>query len=358
MSAAEFCRGLPLAELGIETGDVGWFLGTLAASLVFIAISRAVVLSLPERGGYRGQLVLFGLVVLALLAILIALPLKDSLKGDVFSLVGIVVSAAVALSSTTFLGNLIAGGMLRTVSHFDLGDWIRVGEHFGRVTERGLLHTEIQTADRDLLTLPNLLLATQPVKVVRASGTIIAASVGLGYDTPHARVDVALLGAAADVGLTDAYVAVDELGDFAVTYRVAGKLAEVERLLSRQTALRRRMLDRLHEAGIEIMSPSFMTVTERKRGEAVIPTETGGAREAPVAPEAVAFDKADRASQLTQLKATLAEMQAKVAELEERLPGLEGEEKEALEWERARISGEAKRLAKEIEEWVPEPKEG
>ena len=52
--------------------------------------------------------------------------------------------------------------MLRTVRNFRAGDFIRVNDQFGRVTDRGLFHVEIQTADSDLITLPNLYLAAEP----------------------------------------------------------------------------------------------------------------------------------------------------------------------------------------------------
>ena len=51
------------------------------------------------------------------------------------------------------------------------GDFISAGDQFGRVTERGLFHTEIQTETRDLTTVPNLFLVTHPVTTVRSSGT-------------------------------------------------------------------------------------------------------------------------------------------------------------------------------------------
>jgi small-conductance mechanosensitive channel len=325
------------------------FAVTLVLFIAVVAAVRRFVLSLPERGGYRGQLAIFIVVILGLLTLLIALPLEDSLRGQVFSLVGLVLSAAVALSSTTFLGNLIAGGMLRTIRHFELGDWVRVEGHFGRVTERGLLHTEIQTEDRDLTTLPNLLLATQPVKVVRRSGTIIGAVVGIGYDVPHARVETSLLRAAAKIELEDAFVAVKELGDFAVTYRVAGKLGEVDRLISRRSKLRRAMLDALHEDGIEIMSPKFMNILHREAPAPVIPEEIGGGREGAVAPEEVAFDKADVAQGIEGKRAAIAELEAKSSDLEKRIGFLKDEEKSAAEAERDRVQDEAARLRKEIE---------
>lgn len=345
-----------LADPRLDWGALPAFGITVAVSLFVIAVARRFTLSRKERGGYRGQLALFFVVALCLLAILIAIPLEDQIRKETFSLVGIVLSAALALSSTTFLGNLIAGGMLRTVRHFDLGDWVRVGEHFGRVTERGLLHTEIQTADRDLTTLPNLLLATEPVKVVRRSGTIVGAKVGLGYGVPHARVEEELLRAASSIGLTDAFVAVEELGDFTVNYRVAGKLTEVDELISRRSKLRRAVLDALHEAGIEIMSPHVFTV-QQSAGEPVIPEETGGAREAVAPPEAVAFDKADRAKTLAEVRTAIDELQTKLRETDGRLSELADEERGALDAERTRMEEELGRLRAQAEALEVEPPE-
>ena len=340
----------PMAILSnpLEIGDLPAFGVTFLVFLAVVAGARRFVLGLPERGGYRGQLVLFFLVALGLLALLIMMPLQDPVRGQVFQLVGLVLSAAVALSSTTFLGNLIAGGMLRTIRHFQLGDWIRVDGHFGRVTERGLLHTEIQTEDRDLTTLPNLLLATQPVKVVRSSGTIISARVSIGYDIPHVRVEESLLRAAAKIELDDAFVAVTELGDYSIGYRVAGKLSEVDRLISRRSKLRRAMLDSLHRDGIEIMSPSFMNVQQRSQREQLIPEEVVGAREAETAPEEVAFDKADLAKGLDLKRQAIVELEAGVAALKGRLGGLEGAERMELEGERDRMKSEADRLVAEL----------
>ena len=333
----------------LDLSELPVFAGTFIAFLLVLVGVWKLVLSLPERGGYQGQLIIFVVAILGVLALLIALPLEDKVRGHVFQLVGLVLSAAVALASTTFLGNLIAGGMLRTIRHFNLGDWIRVEGHFGRVTERGLLHTEIQTEDRDLTTLPNLLLATHPVKVVRRSGTIIAAVVGIGYDVPHARVEASLMRAAAMIELKDAFVAVKELGDFAVTYRVAGKLNEVDRMLSRRSKLRRAMLDALHEDEIEIMSPSFMNVLNRVAPAPVIPDEIGGGREGATAPEEVAFDKADVAQGLEGKRTAIAELDSKKAEVAKRIGALDGEEKVAMEEERDRLDAEALRLKAELQ---------
>ena len=63
--------------------------------------------------------------------------------------------------------------MLKAVRSARPGDFITVADLTGRITEMGLLHTEVQTEFRDLVTVPNMYMVTQPMQVVRASGTII-----------------------------------------------------------------------------------------------------------------------------------------------------------------------------------------
>ena len=218
---------------------------------------------------FGSQLTMVVLTMIGAGAIVLALPIKESLIQAILSLVGIVLSAVIALSATTFMGNAMAGFMLRGLKKFKAGDFIRCGEYFGRVTERGLVHTEIQTEDSELTTLPNLFLVTHPLTTVRSTGTIISATVSLGYDVPRASVQEALIAAAQKTELAEPFVQVQDLGDFSVTYRVAGFTGEVKRLLARRSKLRGAMMDELHGANIEIVSPSFMN--QRRVEEAVIP---------------------------------------------------------------------------------------
>ncbi|MEE4661469.1 MAG: mechanosensitive ion channel domain-containing protein, partial [Halieaceae bacterium] len=144
------------------------------------------------------QVVMLGLTAVGLLAIVFSLPVSETSRGQILSLLGIIITAVIALSSTTFVSNIMAGLMLRAVNSFRPGDYIRCEQHFGRVTERGLFHTEIQTPDRDLATVPNLFLVNNPLTVVHESGTIISAELSLGYDIAHQRVEELLKQAATD----------------------------------------------------------------------------------------------------------------------------------------------------------------
>lgn len=273
----------------------------------------------------------------AVLAIL-ALPVGEETKGHLLSLFGLLLTAVIAMSSTTLASNAMAGLMLRTMRSFRTGDFMRVGTHFGRVTEIGLFHTEIQTSNRDLTALPNAFIVSNPTTVVRHSGTVIEATLSLGYDVPHGRAEELLLKAAKATGLEDAFVLILELGNFAVTYRIAGFLGETKRLVSAGTVLRRNVLDTLHDAGIEIASPNLMSQRPLGEGERLIPRGRVRvqAQQEKSFLEEIVFDKAEEAERIGQLRIDRQELVQQLKELERRLDDTGQAERQQMEVEIAR----------------------
>jgi small-conductance mechanosensitive channel len=270
---------------------------------------------------FRFQLIMLALTFSGLLAIIVALPIKDAVRGQLLSLIGILLSAAIALSATTFIGNIMAGIMLKVIKNARPGDFITVADLTGRITEMDLLHTEIQTEFRDLVTVPNLHMVTQPIRVVRASGSIITAEVSLGYDVAHAHAAEILREAATRAGLKDGFVHVRELGDFSVTYRVAGLLEDIHSLISARSALRAAMLDALHDAGIEIVSPTFMNSRVFQEDKAFIPAPTRTPTTAQGLAEDIAFDKADDAAMAEKIRISIERLDSELSSA-----GKDGEE--------------------------------
>ncbi len=301
---------------------VPFLLTLLAVAGVLAAADRMLARrsSRDAESDFRNKLVMLGLSLAGLIALLVAAPLRESIRGQLLGFLGIVLSAAVALSATTILGNALAGLMLRAIGGFRVGDFVKVDDQFGRVSERGLFHTEIQTEERDLVTLPNLLLASRPVRVIRASGTIITANVSLGYDIPRQRVERALLRAAGETGLGDPFVQVRELGDDAVTYRVGGLLEEIRHVISDRSRLRAAVMDALHADGIEIVSPRFMNTRAIPPDRRFIPPAVPAAEPAPAAaPEDVAFDKAEEAASLESLRERLQQARDELAATDQQI---------------------------------------
>ncbi len=323
----------------------GWAPVVIASAIgvVVIALTNRLLRRRHEgrkesHPGVIGPLITASMVGITLIAITLTLPIDESARGQLLGLLGLLVTAAVALSSTTFLGNAMAGIMLRAIRAFRPGDFVRIGEHVGRVSDQGLLHTEIQTEDRDLTTLPNLYLVTHPLTVLRSSGTVVSATISLGYDISHTEIEAHLADAALRAGLTDPFVQVVELGDNSITYRAAGFLVEIKQILTTRSKLRKAMLDALHEANIEIVSPAFYNLRRLDEKKAVLPRRARAtAKRQEQDPEARIFDKADAAEAKSKMEKECEEQKNLVAEIEEQLASSEFEaEKSDLEIARSK----------------------
>jgi small conductance mechanosensitive channel len=295
-------------------------LATIAVTLLVILTANAVLRrrwkDMPDAQ-FHFQLIMLGLTVTGGLSIVAALPVSDTLRGQLLSLIGLLLSAAIALSSTTFIGNILAGIMLKTIRKARPGDFITVADLTGRITEMDLLHTEIQTEFRDLVTVPNIYMVTQPLKVVRASGSIITAEVSLGYDVPQGRAKKALLEAATASGLTDCFVHVRTLGDFAVTYRVAGLLEDIRSLISARSALMSAMLDALTHHDIEVVSPNFMNTRALAPEQRILPVQSRQRRtdDIQILAEDIAFDKAEDAASAEKVREAIKETERALKDL-------------------------------------------
>lgn len=357
MSPTSSIAGLvpTLAELDflLAWGRLRWLVVLVLFAAAFFAHQRVstTLKTLSESGRIRAQLFSLSLILLGILAVILALP-DAEVRKDLLSLFGLLLSAMIALASSTFLGNVLAGTMVRSIDHLRPGDFVRVCGHFGRVTVRGLFALEIQTEERDLVTIPNLLLVNEPVHVIRSSGTVISAEVSLGYDVSRKDVEHVLLEAAEATGLEGPFVQVKSLGDYSVLYRIAGLQKDVSRLISATSDLREQMLDHLHTAGVEIVSPTFMNQRRIGKQDVYIAKESyGHRREAEVGAEDVAFDKADAASKLEELRKELAQLVEELAALGKvRDRSKDDLERTSLAHAKSWLEARIERLGREISE--------
>ena len=272
---------------------------------------------------------------IAVLAIVILLPISDETQGQILSLLGVVLTAVIALSSTTFVSNAMAGLMLQATQPFRPGDYIRVNDQFGRVIRRSLVYTQIQTEWRDLTTLPNLMLVNNPVNVLHREGTIIFAEVSIGYDVAYTRVEELMLLAGTDAGLEESFVLVHELLDHAVSYRVCGFLPSIENLISARSNLRKTVLAQMHGNDIEIVSPNFMNQRQLDPAHKVIPDQPvlrnrRKSEEVSFAPEGKIFDKAVEAASVEELKQNLEKTREELKLARDALKEADAENKEQL----------------------------
>lgn len=264
------------------------------------------------------QLIMLGFSLLGVIAFLVVIPLDEVTRSHIFTLIGILFTGVIALSSTQLMASIMAGLMLRLIHNFKTGDFIRIKDLFGRITERGLTHIEIQREDRSLTTFSNLFMVTNPFTVIRSSGTIISTNLSLGYDLSHSRIEELLIEAALKTGLLEPFVHIVELGDFSITYRIAGFLADVKRIITARSDLRKQVLDTLHSNEIEIVSPSFMNQRRISEHQKSIPSTCEIEPEQPIEksdPENMIFDKADEAETLESLQKERSDLKAMIEDL-------------------------------------------
>lgn len=288
------------------------------------------------------QLLLFFLTLASLITLVVIAPIQEEATRErILSIIGLLISAVVALSSTSFVTNFMAAIMLRVTQPFTVGDFITVSDHFGKVAERGLFDTEIQTESGELIAIPNAVFITSAVKVIDRDSTIISTTLSLGYDTHHSRIERLLIDAANSIGLSDSFVLILELGDFSVTYRLSGLLPEAKTLITARSKLNTAVLDTLHGAGIEIMSPTFTRHIPHpaEQQQIPVPEQIPVSTESPSV-EDIAFAKANQAEELEALKL---ELQAEVAELNAKIVDAVGDEK-------ARLQSEIKSLESKLAE--------
>jgi hypothetical protein len=248
--------------------------------------------------------------------------------------------------------------MNNSMNRFRNGDLIQIGDVQGRVIKKSIFHTEIQLEDSNFMTLPNLYIASNPVKLTRKTNTVISTTVSLGYDVPRTKVEEALKEAALQTGLTDPYVYIEELGDFSVVYEIHGFLKDSGKFFSMNSLLKAKVMDTLHQHSIEIVSPTFMN-QRRVDEKEFIPR---GVVEKPVSttestPEERIFDEAIRSEQIEEKKDLLKELEKKAEAKKEQLKDTKDEaEQEKLKQTIARMEDLMEKISKHIDDQANDSK--
>lgn len=311
--------------------EYGGTLGTALGAVLIIGVGRFVLArSVTDKRSlpYHRQILTLATAVVGLFLAVAFLPVSAEIRGQVLSVMGVLLSAAIALSSTTFVGNAMAGIMLRVTKGFRAGDFVRFNSVVGRVADLSLFHTEIQLITRDIVTVPNMVLTQNAVHVTRRGGTFVNVDVSIGYTVPHETVITALKEAAEQVELSEPFVLVEELLDHAIRYRVYGLLDDSSSLLTKTSDLRRAILSTLHRQEIEIASPSLTDRRSSDSSEAYVPpvatpdaapkseysSETGS-QEEDTDIEAIAFDRAEEAESIESLYALQEKLEAELKSL-------------------------------------------
>lgn len=208
----------------------------------------------------------------AMLLLLSSIPgITNNAVRLVFAAIGIIV----ALSSTTMIANGMSGVLIRILGSYKVGDMVKIIGHIGKVSEIGIFHTEIQTPKRGLITVPNNIVLREPFLNYTTSKYIVNVPITIGYDIERKHVEDLLIKALNNTGLKDPFVFITNLDNYWVEYEANGLLEDTTQLVIIESNLRKNILDRFNEAGVEILSPTFMLRKEIPVNKKAIPEKYG-----------------------------------------------------------------------------------
>ncbi|MGO0108575.1 mechanosensitive ion channel family protein [Pseudomonas putida] len=210
-----------------------------------------------------------------LFALVMAYPYLPGSGTDAFKGLSVLLGLMVSLGATSVIGQGAAGLILTYTRTLRVGEFVRVGDYEGTVTEVGMFTTTIRTGLGEVLTLPNSMITGSVTKnysrIVQGPGYVVDTVVTIGYDTPWRQVEAMLLEAArrTDGVLQTPMPQVFQtaLSDFYPEYRLVAQAIPSEprpraQLLS---LLHANIQDVFNEYGVQIMSPHYLSDPEQPK---------------------------------------------------------------------------------------------
>jgi small-conductance mechanosensitive channel len=201
-------------------------------------------------------------------ALAIAYPYLPGAQTEAFKGLTVLIGLMVSLGGASVIGQAFSGIILMYARIFRRGDYVRIGDSEGTVTELGMWATRIRTGLGEEISIANstVLAATTRnySRTVPGTGYVVDTVVTIGYSTPWRQVEAMLEEAARrteDIAHEPKpMVRQTALSDYYVEYRLIAYTPH-ERPKARVEVLHRlhaNIQDVFNEHGVQIMSPHYM----------------------------------------------------------------------------------------------------
>ncbi|MFC7336453.1 mechanosensitive ion channel family protein [Haloferula chungangensis] len=209
-------------------------------------------------------------VLIWIFGLVIAYPYIPGSDSDAFKGVGVLLGLMISLGSTGLVNQLMSGFVVLYSGAVRTGEYARVGDVEGVITDIGLLSTKVRTPKNEYVTVPNAVLIAKDTlnysRLVDDQRTELCTAVTIGYDTPWRQVHELLLRAADRTpGIREnpePKVVQTALSDFYVAYELRFVPADITRKGAVLSDLHQRIQDAFAEAKVQIMSPNFVAQPE------------------------------------------------------------------------------------------------
>jgi small-conductance mechanosensitive channel len=203
-----------------------------------------------------------------LFAIAMAFPYLPGSQTEAFRGMSVLVGLMVSLGASSLVGQAGSGLILMYTRSIRIGEYVRIGDHEGTISEIGLFTTRIRTGLGEEITLPNSVIIGTATKnysrTVQGSGYVLDTAVTIGYDTPWRQVEALLCEAArrTEGVLTEPKPRVFQtaLSDFYPEYRLVCQAIPTQPRPRAEvlSALHANIQDAFNEYGVQIMSPHYL----------------------------------------------------------------------------------------------------
>jgi small conductance mechanosensitive channel len=255
----------------LVTDFVAWLPSLLAAILIILFFwllfraTRAPLRHLLARTGFEPALIgmLTNVYRFALMAFGLIMAASQLGINVGAALAGLgVLGLTIGFAAKDSLSNIMAGFLIFWDKPFHVGEWVTLGEHYGKIAEITMRTTRVQTRDNKWVIIPNATVIDQILVNHSTNGeTRLQIPVGIGYEDDIAKARAVILDALQHVSYVlkspAPAVVVNDLGSSTVDLLVFAWIADAMNEKPAFFTVVETVKLALDKAGIEMPSPQL-----------------------------------------------------------------------------------------------------
>jgi small-conductance mechanosensitive channel len=209
-------------------------------------------------------------ILLYAFTIIVIYPYLPGSESAIFQGVSVFVGIIFSLSSSSAIGNFVAGVVITYMRPFKIGDLIKIHDITGFVVEKSAAVTRIRTPKNEFITFPNQSILNAAItnynfSVEQSPGLILHTDVTMTYAVHWTTIYNILLSAARKtvyaLETPAPYVLQKAPEDNYARYELNIYIKEVSKISAIRSDLHNHLQDEFRAAGIDMTAPFFYTST-------------------------------------------------------------------------------------------------
>lgn len=301
--------------------NILWIIFVVAATSLILRSFNRIIRHLYKRYKIpkRNYLivrnaVLFAIHFTAVVLILLSVPGVDT---KILTLIGIGVGIIASFSSTSTVGNFVAGMIIQLTRPITEGDRVELAGVEGDVLSIEMLFVHIRTYRNQVISIPCMqVLNSTIINYSQMENVTVAVTTSIGYNIGQGKVKNLLTKAATDTeGIIKdpkPYVLINNLGSYYITYELNAYTNHSHLLEKISSNLRESILKTFAHEGVEILSPMYVNMYQRAAKDRALPR-----KEDTAVSQHKVIDHHENIEELHEAKEKLAERKRSAGSIEE-----------------------------------------